>query len=98
MKLTELAVKPQLIPIKITAETIVEKYGDELEFFIYDRQPLDVFAKLSTLSEDNPLQFTDILKDLILSESGEPIMRDDLILPIDVLTEAVKLIGDRLGK
>jgi hypothetical protein len=39
-----------------------------------------------------------MLVDLILNEKGEPVMIDDKILPIDVLTEAIKLIGDKLGK
>jgi len=98
MKLSELAVKPQLQKITITNETIVEKYGDELVFYVYDRQPLDLFAKLSTIKEDNALLFTDMLTDLILNEQGEPVMAEGKILPIDVLTEAVKLIGDVLGK
>jgi len=98
MNLQDLAVKPKLIPLKITNETIVEKYGDELVFYVYDRQPLDLFAKLSTIKEDNALLFTDMLTDLILNEQGEPVMAEGKILPIDVLTEAVKLIGDTLGK
>ncbi len=98
MELQELAVKPKLIKVTITAEAIVEKYGDELDFYVYDRQPLDVFAKLATIKEDNALLFTDMLVDLILNEEGKPVMADDKILPIDVLTEAVKLIGDKLGK
>ena len=98
MELQELAVKPKLIKVTIKEEAIVEKYGDELDFYVYDRQPLDVFAKLATIKEENPLLFTDMLVDLILNEQGEPVMADGKILPIDVLTEAVKLIGDTLGK
>ena len=46
MKLSELAVKPKLSKVTITEEHIVEKYGEELDFYIWDRQPLDIFAKL----------------------------------------------------
>ena len=98
MELQELAVKPKLIKVTIKEEAIVEKYGDELDFYVYDRQPLDVFAKLATIKEDNALLFTDMLVDLILNEKGEPVMAEGKILPLDVLTEAVKLIGDKLGK
>ena len=98
MKLQELAVKPTLIKLTITEPKIVEKYGEELDFHIYDRQPLDIFAKLATIKEENPLEFTDILVDLILNEEGKPVMSEEKILPIDVLTEAIKLIGDKLGK
>ena len=98
MNLQELAVKPTLTKLTIKEPKIVEKYGEVLDFYIYDRQPLDIFAKLASLTEDNPLKFTDMLVDLILNEKGEPVMSDDKILPIDVITEAVKLIGDKLGK
>ena len=39
-----------------------------------------------------------MLKDLILNEDGQPVMSDDKILPLDVMTEAIKLIGETLGK
>lgn len=98
MNLKDLAQKPTLIELKVTEPTIVEKYGDELSFYVYDRQPIDVFAKLATMQEANPLEFTDMLAKLILDADGNPVMTEDKVLPIDVLTEAVKLIGDTLGK
>ena len=98
MKLSELAKKPQLVELTIDKEELVEKYGDELTFYMYDRQPLDVFTKLANATQDNMGEYMIILKDIIVNEEGQPVMNDDLILPIDLLTEAMKLIGERLGK
>lgn len=98
MKLSELAQKPKLEKITITSETLVEKYGDELDFFIYDRQPIDIFTKLADVTEGNAAEYMVILKDLILNEDGVPVMSEEKSLPIDVMTEAMKLIGDHLGK
>ena len=98
MQLEQLAVQPQLTKLTISEPKIVEKYGEELEFYVYDRQKLDVFAKMATITEDNAMQYSTILTDLILNDKGEPVMSDDKILPIDVLTEAIKLIGELLGK
>jgi hypothetical protein len=98
MQLEQLAVKPQLVKMTISEPKIVEKYGEELEFYVYDRQRLDVFAKMATITEDNALQSTTLLSELILNDKGEPVMNEDKILPIDVITEAIKLIGDLLGK
>ena len=39
-----------------------------------------------------------ILQDIILNEKGHPVITDTEILPMDVLTEAMRLIGERLGK
>lgn len=98
MQLDQLAQEKKLIKLTIDAETIVEKYGETLDFWVWDRQSLDVFAKMSVITSDNALQYTDLLTEMILSESGEPVMKDDKILPIDVITEAIKLVGETLGK
>jgi len=47
MRLKELATKPQLTKITIDSAELVEKYGDALTFYMYDRQSLDVFSKLA---------------------------------------------------
>jgi len=98
MKLSELATKPQLVKISIDKPELVEKYGDTLEFYVYDRQPLDVFAKLGTTTTENAMQFTEMLSEMILDEDGNQVMTDGKVLPIDIVTEAVTLIGNLLGK
>jgi len=98
MKLSELAKKPQLVEITIDKEELVEKYGDALTFYMYDRQSLDVFSKLANATQDNVGEYMNILTDIILKEDGEPVMADEHVLPIDVMTEAMSLIGQKLGK
>jgi hypothetical protein len=98
MNLTDLATEPKLIKLTVDKPAIIEKYGEALDFYVYDRQPLDVFAKLGTANSENVMQFTDMLSTMILDEHGNAVMTDGKILPIDVVTEAVTLIGDLLGK
>ena len=99
MKLSELAEKPKLIPVKIENETIIEKYGDALEFWIYDRQPLNLFAKLASADPvKNFTEVAEIMSDLILDEDGKKVMEDGKVLPMDVLTQAVNEISKTLGK
>jgi hypothetical protein len=98
MKLSELAKTPQLQKLTITKPELVEKYGDELDFYIYDRQPLDVFTKLADVSQDNVGEYITILSDVIKNEKGNDVMTDDKSLPMDVLMEAMTLIGEHLGK
>lgn len=97
MKLSELSQKPKLIKILIDSEKIVEKYGEELEFYIYDRQPLDVFTKLANAKEDT-VGITELIQDMILDEEGKLIVSEGNILPLDVIMEAVTLISTELGK
>ena len=98
MNLAELATEPKLVKITINKPELVEKYGDELEFYVYDRQPLDVFAKLGTTSTENVMHMTDMLQDMILDADGNKVMTAGKLLPIDIVTEAVTLIGNLLGK
>lgn len=98
MQLEQLAQEKQLLKLTIDSETIVEKYGEALDFWVWDRQSLDTFAKMSVITEDNAMQYTELLTEMILSEAGEPVMKDNKILPIDVITEAIKLVGETLGK
>ena len=98
MKLAELAQKPQLTKLTINNPELVEKYGDELEFYMYDRQPLDVFSKMANASTDDLDTYFSLLTQIILKEDGTPVMSDEHVLPVDVMTEAMKIIGDNLGK
>ena len=98
MKLADLSQKPKLQKITITKPELVEKYGDELEFWVYDRQPLDVFTKFANVTEKDMSSMLDVVTKLILNEKGEQIIKDDYVLPMDVMMEATKLLGENLGK
>ena len=98
MELGQLAQKPQLVKLTIDEKTIVEKYGDALEFYMYDRQPLDVFAKLANFDQNDPGSVIHILQTVILNKDGEAVMKDGLQLPMDVMTECIKVASDKLGK
>ena len=98
MNITELAKKPQLVELILDAPELVEKYGEPIKFHIYDRQPLDVFAKLSALTEENSSEIAKIVESLILDEKGQPVVKDDNTLPMDVLVSAMTSISTVLGK
>jgi hypothetical protein len=98
MKLKELSQKPKLIKLTITDEQLVEKYGDELEFYVYDRQPIDVFTKLANAGENNIGDMVEFMHQLILDEDGNPVSVEGEILPMDVTTEAIRLVSETLGK
>ncbi len=98
MNISDLASKPKLIPIKIEDKDIVEKYGDALEFWVYDRQPLDTFAKLASAKEDNMEGVTSVITDLILDSKGNKVIVDDKVLPMDVMAKCMSKITEELGK
>ena len=100
MKITQLAAKPKLIKIKLTNKELVKKYQEEIEFHTWDRQPIDTFMELANTNSDQskPGDIVHLVKDLILDETGKPVIVDDNTIPTDVLLAAVGAIVERLGK
>jgi len=98
MKLSQLAAKPQLIRIELDTPEIVEQYKDTLEFWVYDRQDMDVFVKLATLDVNNFEKLTSLVNAMILDDTGAPVVKDGLTLPSDVLMAAIQKVIEILGK
>lgn len=98
MKLSEIATEPKLNKVVLDKQEIVEKYGDSLEFFVYDRQPLEVFGRLANAEKENFSDIADLMKDIILDEEGNKVMADNKQLPFDVLVEVMGKITEHLGK
>lgn len=98
LKLTQLASKPQLIKITLSTDEIKAKYGDELEFWIMDRQPIDQFIKLATASGDDYGEMIRLVNDLILDEDGNKVLKQDEALPNDVMVSVMAAVVERLGK
>jgi hypothetical protein len=98
LKLTQLAAKPQLVKITIDDEQTKERYGDELEFWILDRQPIEKFIKIASTISTDYSQAVALLADLVLDENGEKVMVDGKTLPNDLLNTVLNKIIDYLGK
>jgi len=98
MKLSQLAARPQLIRIELDTPEIVEQYKDTLEFWVYDRQDMDVFVKLATLDVNNFEKLTSLVNAMILDDTGAPVVKDGLTLPSDVLMAAIQKVIEILGK
>lgn len=98
MKLSQLAAKPQLIKVVLDDEGIVQEHGEAIEFWTWDRQPLDTFMKLASVDKNNMGQLIDITRTLILSEDGKPIIKGEEMLPTNLLVAAIAKITELLGK
>jgi hypothetical protein len=98
MKLTQLAAKPQLIKITLDDEEIKTNYGDALEFWIYDRQDLETFAKLAMVDAKHFDKLASLINGMILDEDGTPVVKEGTALPADVMMKAIQKVVDVLGK
>ena len=97
-KLSELAGKPSLTSIVIDDQEIVEKYGEELEFFVYDKLPISTYTKLASIDTKDAGQLYMAVKDLVLDEKGHPVVDEEKTLPMDIMNAAILKVTDSLGK
>lgn len=98
MKLSQLSAKPQLIDISIDDEATITEFGEAIEFWTWDRQPMDVFMKLARITGNDTSEIITIVKTLILDEKGKEILKDDEMLPTHVLMKAIGKVTELLGK
>jgi hypothetical protein len=98
MKLTQLAAKPQLIKIELNDEDTVKEFGESLEFWIWDRQPMDKYIRLAQMGTDNMGELIQAVNEMVLDEEGQSVIKDGLMLPTAVMTRVIGKVVETLGK
>ena len=79
-------------------EPYVFAENEGLDFYTWDRQPLDVFLKFSTLDRGDFASVVMLLKDLIFYEDGSKVLVDGVMMPPTVLVKVVTKMIETLGK
>jgi len=98
MKINQIASKPQLIKVVLDDDDTKKELGEELEFWTWDRQPLDVFMKLASIKNDNPKEIIEVVSNLILDENGKVVIQGDVMLPTQILIRIIQKVVETLGK
>jgi hypothetical protein len=98
MDISALASKPQLIKLTIDKEDIVKKYGDVLEFYIYDRQNIEDFVRMATASQEDQYGMIKMISSMIMTEDAKPALKEDETLPNDVMMAVINEVIKQLGK
>ena len=98
MKLTQLAAKPQLIKIELNDEEVVKEFGEALEFWIWDRQPMDKFVRMAQMKGEDMGELITAVNEMILDEEGNSIIKDELMLPTNIMTKVIGKVVETLGK
>jgi hypothetical protein len=98
MKLSELAKKPQLVKVTIDDADIVAEFGEPLEFWTWDRQPMDTFLKLASLDQNNTATVIEAVRGLVLDEAGSPVITGEATLPTRVMMRVITSVVESLGK
>lgn len=98
MKISQLTAKPQLIKIVLDDEETMKEYNEPVEFWTWDRQPMDIFMKLAKATEKEMSSVIEIVKDLILDEAGKPVLNEGNMLPTKLLMRAIGRVTQSLGE
>ena len=98
MKLAALSKKPELVKVELNDEDTLKEFGEALEFWTWDRQPMDVFMRLASLDVKDTSNVIDALRQLVLDEDGKPILTEETSLPARVLIRVITRLVDDLGK
>lgn len=103
MKLQDLAKAPNLLKLTLDDDAIIEKYGEPLDFFIKDVQPVELMIELSKIATDKKkasdvAEYLPLIRPLLLNEDGSPVITDTVMLPPDVILYAITKTLVQLGK
>lgn len=98
MKLSELTSKPKLIKVELDDAKLVEKYGETIEFWIQDRQDLDVYMSLAQLGEGADIgDIATVVRKIVLDENAKPVLGEGKMLPFDVMMKVIEESVKHLG-
>ena len=98
MKLQDIAKKPKLVKFVLDDEDTVKEFGEALEYWTFDRQPMDVFLKLSSVNPEDQGAIINTVKDLILDEKGNKILVGEEVLPVGIFMRVMTQVVESLGK
>jgi hypothetical protein len=98
MKITELARKPQLREVTIDDAETRELIGDSLTYWTWDRQPMSMVIRLTTINQSDAAAMMMTIKDLILDDTGRPVLTEDAMIPVPVLMKIINQVVTDLGK
>lgn len=99
MNIQQFAKKPELIKIVIDQQELIDAYGSEINFWIFDSIDINTyfdFFKSQTDSDGEKLN--DLMRKLIRNEQGEICIPEGHILPVDLAIASLTAINETLGK
>lgn len=99
MNIGNFAKKPQLIKIEIDTPEIIKEYDGAVSFWLYDSVDINTYFNFyKSQADQDGAQLNELMRTLILDETGARVIQDGNILPIDLAIAALTAINERLGK
>jgi hypothetical protein len=98
MNLQSLATRPQLQLLKLDSEDIIAEYGEPLEFYIYDRQPVSTFIRLANTGGNDMSAVVETINGMIYTKEGELVVQPGTALPTRLYMQVIEKVITELGK
>lgn len=98
IKLSSLKAKPSLVEKLINEPEVLEAFGGPIQFWTWDRLPLDVYMTLADGDSNDIRSRFEIAKDLILDEQGNKMLSGDEVFTPGVMTLVVSEVFSEMGK
>ncbi len=98
MNLEQLISEPQLVELKITKPEIVEKHGEDIVFYIHDRQDMETYMALSKMSgEAGIVEAAIVTRKLVRDKKGNLLLTGSKQLPPDIMMAVIEESITKLG-
>lgn len=99
MDISKLARKPKLQKLVLKDDDIIEMFGEPIEFYMYDHVDITSYFNFYKVqqSQDAAL-LNELLRKLVLKEDGTPAIKEEEVLPTQIVLSILIEINNFLGK
>jgi hypothetical protein len=96
--LKSLSSKPKLVQLIIDDEDTIRDYGEAVEFWTYDRQPLHTYLEISQTFGKDPVKTEALLSGLLFEEDGTKSFNEGEMPDANLMAKALTKVMEKLGK
>jgi hypothetical protein len=96
--ISNFAKRPELVQIILDNEDIITEFGEPVIFYMKDYVDISTYFDFFRSQTDNVTGLNVILRKIILNEQGQPVLKEDEALPINLAVGALSKINENLGK
>lgn len=99
MDIAKVAKKPELLKMTLDDEAIIKEYGEAIEFYMYDSVDIHTYFDFYRVQqEQSGPELNALMRKIILNAEGKPVIKEDEMLPVDIVFAALLKLNDNLGK
>lgn len=99
MDIKKLTQKSKVIKLEVDTPEVVALVGEPVVFWMKEHLDLGTYFDFYKFQQDQNInQLMDILRRIVLDESGQPAIAEDEVLPVEITLALLYKINDHVGK